>query len=577
MSPAVNSGFVGWPDDVAARYRQEGWWAGEPLGSLPQRWAEQWPHDVAVIDERQRLTYAELAARVETLAGLLLRIGLRGGPEGDRIVVQLPNVAELVILVLACCRVGVVPILALPAHRENDLRLLVQAADARAIAVAQSFRGFDHAALADKLADDLPTLEHVLVVPTDGDSVGADRRVDLVALSTPTGGEALVLTHPHPDPSQVALLLLSGGTTGGPKLIPRTHDDYVYNIRVTAVACRFTRDTRFMASIPISHNFGLGCPGVLGVLETGGRAVLVTSPYPATALDAINHHEVTDVAVVPAVLQRWIDEAVTTGRSLPSLRAIVVGGARLPEEVARRVAPTFGATLQQALGMAEGLINYTRLDDPADIACQTQGRPVSPGDEIRVVDQSDADVPDGDIGELLTRGPYTIRGYWRAPEHNGRAFTPDGWYRTGDLVRRHPSGNLIVEGRVKDMINRGGEKISADEVENLLYALPGIARAAVVAAPDPVLGERVAAIIVAAPGHPVPALDRLRDSLSRAGIASFKVPELLFVVDELPLTKVGKIDKSGLRRMVSAAVLGTPDRPAAGGLRRILPAANNRS
>jgi salicylate---CoA ligase len=559
MSPTVSSGFVGWPDDVAARYRQAGWWAGEPLGGFPERWAEQWPDDIALVDERQQLSYGQLAGRVQTLAGQLLRIGLRGGPDGDRIVVQLPNIAELVVLVLACCRVGVVPILALPGHRENDLRHLVSTADARAIAVAQSFRGFDHAALADKLAGELPTLEHVLVVPTDGDPAGIGGRLDLVALSTPACDETPVLAHPHPDPSQVALLLLSGGTTGGPKLIPRTHDDYVYNFRVTAAACRFGRHTRFMASIPISHNFGLGCPGVLGVLEAGGRAVLATSPHPATALEAISRHQVTDVAVVPAVLQRWIDEAVTTNRSLPSLRAIVVGGARLPEEIARRVAPTFGATLQQALGMAEGLINYTHLDDPVDVACQTQGRPVSPGDEIRIVDPADADVPEGDIGELLTRGPYTIRGYWRAPEHNARAFTPDGWYRTGDLVRRHPSGNLIVEGRVKDMINRGGEKISADEVENLLYALPGIARAAVVAAPDPVLGERVAAVIVPSAGHPAPALDQLRDSMSTAGIAPFKIPELLFAVDELPLTKVGKIDKNSLRRMVSASVLGTQD------------------
>jgi salicylate---CoA ligase len=162
-------------------------------------------------------------------------------------------------------------------------------------------------------------------------------------------------------------------------------------------------------------------------------------------------------------------------------------------------------------------------------------------------------VAEGQIGELLTRGPYTIRGYWRAPAANARAFTPDGWYRTGDLVRRHPTGNLIVEGRVKDVINRGGEKISAEEVENLLYALPGVARAAVVAAPDPVLGERVAAIIVPAEERRPLTLEQLRSSLTDAGIAPFKIPERLLIVAELPLTKVGKIDKAALRLMISTS------------------------
>ena len=156
--------------------------------------------------------------------------------------------------------------------------------------------------------------------------------------------------------------------------------------------------------------------------------------------------------------------------------------------------------------MAEGLLNYTRLDDPDEVICTTQGRPLSPGDEVRIVDASGRDLPDGEPGALLTRGPYTPRGYFRAPEHNARSFTSDGWYRTGDIVRLGPGGNLVVEGRDKDMINRGGEKISAEEVENLLYRVPGIAQAAAVAVPDAILGERVCAVIVPAPGA-APGLD----------------------------------------------------------------------
>jgi non-ribosomal peptide synthetase component E (peptide arylation enzyme) len=253
---------------------------------------------------------------------------------------------------------------------------------------------------------------------------------------------------------------------------------------------------------------------------------------------------------VPAVAGRWLEHASEHG-PLTSLRVLQVGGARLADELARRVRPMLGATLQQVFGMAEGLLNYTRLDDPEEIICTTQGRPLSPDDEVRLVDELDEDVPDGAPGSLLTRGPYTPRGYYRAAEQNGRAFTADGWYRSGDICRRTPEGNLIVEGRDKDMINRGGEKISAEEVENLVYQLPAVSQVAAVAMPDAVLGERVCVYVVPRPGATV-TLDDVRNAMDAAGVARFKLPEHLELVGELPTTKVGKIDKKALRARVAA-------------------------
>ena len=224
-----------------------------------------------------------------------------------------------------------------------------------------------------------------------------------------------------------------------------------------------------------------------------------------------------------------------------------VGGARLADELARKVRPVLGRTLQQVFGMAEGLLNYTRLDDPDDVVCTTQGRPMCPDDEVRLVDELDQDVPDGEPGSLLTRGPYTPRGYYRAAEQNARAFTADGWYRTGDIVPPHaPTGNLVVEGRDKDMINRGGEKISAEEVENLVYQLPAVAQVAAVAMPDPQLGERVCVYVVPRPRPPL-TLEEIRSFMDASGVARFKLPEHLVLVDELASTKVGKIDKKALR------------------------------
>jgi 2,3-dihydroxybenzoate-AMP ligase len=345
----------------------------------------------------------------------------------------------------------------------------------------------------------------------------------------------------------VAVFLLSGGTTGLPKLIARTHDDYAFNARASAELCGFGPDTRYLVSLPAGHNFPLACPGILGALLAGGRVVLLPTPEPARAFTTIADESVTHTAVVPAVAGRWLEHAAEHGAAeLASLRLLQVGGARLADELARKVRPVLGATLQQVFGMAEGLLNYTRLDDPEDVVCTTQGRPMCRDDEVRLVDELDQDVPDGEPGSLLTRGPYTPRGYFRAAEQNARAFTADGWYRSGDICRRTPEGNLIVEGRDKDMINRGGEKISAEEVENLVYQLPTVIQVAAVAMPDRELGERVCIYVVPRPGAHV-TLDEVRESMERVGVARFKLPERLVVVDELPATKVGKIDKKALR------------------------------
>ena len=257
---------------------------------------------------------------------------------------------------------------------------------------------------------------------------------------------------------------------------------------------------------------------------------MLPSPEPERSFAAIAAEGVTVTAAVPAVAQRWLRHAREHGAGqLRSLTLLQVGGARLADEIARQVRPVLGCTLQQVFGMAEGLLNYTRLDDPDDVICTTQGQPLSEGDEVRLVDAFDDDVPEGEPGSLLTRGPYTPRGYYRAAEQNARAFTSDGWYRSGDIVRRRPDGNLVVEGRDKDMINRGGEKISAEEVENLVYQLPQVAQVAAVAMPDPELGERVCVYAVLTPGAAL-TLDDVRAAMTKAEVARFKWPERLIVV-----------------------------------------------
>jgi 2,3-dihydroxybenzoate-AMP ligase len=550
VSHPTRNGTVPWPDDVAAHYRTRGYWEDRTFGELLWEVADARPTQVAVVDGDVRLTYGELVDRADAAAGRLLRLGLE--PD-DRILVQMPNGWEFVVLTLACFRAGVVPVMALPAHRRHELTHLASLSEARAVAVPRVLRDFDHERLAHDLAAELPDLEHVLVlgepdrldprsVPLGGVlAPGADRESERAA------ADAL-----RPDPDSPACFLISGGTTGLPKLITRTHNDYVCNVRATSETAELTEHDVYLGTLPTSHNFPLACPGILGALLVGGRVVMLPSPAPGRAFDTIEREGVTIAAAVPAVAQRWIEHQEENGGDRTrTLRVLQVGGSRLPDEYAAKIEPVLGARLQQVFGMAEGLINTTRLDDPADVIVGTQGRPVHEADEIRILGPDGEDVPDGVPGSIYTRGPYTPRGYYNAPEHNDRLFLPGGWYGSGDVVVRRPDGNLIVHGRDKDMVNRGGEKISAEEIEGLMYRLGDVEIAAAVSMPDPVLGERLCVYAVVKPGHRAPTLDDVREVFARAEVAAFKYPDRLEIVDRLPMTKVGKIDKRILREDIA--------------------------
>ncbi len=545
----IADGLIAWPGDAVADYVKNGWWRGRTLGAELITAADERPDAVAVVDGGTRVTFAGLIARGDALGTRMIDdLGLA---PGDRIVVQLPNCWEFVVLLLACLRTGLVPIMALPAHRRHELVYLIDHGEAAALAVPGELRGFDHAAMAAILVGECRTLQQVLVV-SEQLRPGTSDLTSLCAPPADAAAERIRWDASAPSSRDVAVFLLSGGTTGLPKLIARTHDDYAYNARASAQLCGFDESTVYLTSLPASHNFPLACPGLLGSLLSGGRVVMLASPEPERAFAVIAAEGVTVTAAVPPVVQRWVLHAKEHGSTqLRTLALLQVGGARLADEIARQVRPVLGATLQQVFGMAEGLLNYTRPDDPDDVICTSQGRPLSPGDEIRLVDELDSDVPDGQPGSLLTRGPYTPRGYYRAAEQNARAFTADGWYRSGDIVRRRADGNLVVEGRDKDMINRGGEKISAEEVENLVYQLPQVVQVAAVAMPDTELGERVCVYAVLQTGATLE-IDDIRDAMRTADVAKYKWPERLEIVAEIPATKVGKIDKRALRLDIAA-------------------------
>ncbi|MFJ4873321.1 (2,3-dihydroxybenzoyl)adenylate synthase [Streptomyces sp. NPDC088757] len=535
-------GCVPWPEDLAARYREAGYWRNETLGALLRRWADEYGDREALVGaDGRRVTYRGLDEWCDRLAA---GFTARGVARGDRVLVQLPNTPDFVAVCFALFRLGALPVFALPAYRDHEIRHLAELSGASAYVVPDAFNGFDHRALAVRVRDALPSIAHVFVA---GDPGAAEE--GCVALADV---DADPVEAAEPNASDVAFFLLSGGTTALPKLIPRTHDDYAYQTRVTGEICGLDADTVYLAVLPVEFNFPWGCPGVIGTLRAGGRVVFAESPQPLACFPLIERERVTLTSVIPTIVHLWL-EAVEEGHGhdLSSLEVLQVGSAKLHDEVAARIEPLLGVRLQQVFGMAEGLLTFTRYDDPDETILTTQGRPVSPADEIRVVDADGAEVPDGEIGELLTRGPYTLRGYYRAPEHNAGAFTEDGFYRSGDLVRRTPGGEIVVEGRVKDVVIRGGDKVSATEVEGHLAAHPDVQQAAVVAMPDPVLGEKVCAYVIAAPGRPAPRLPALRELLRSRGLAAYKLPDRVEVVDSFPLTGLNKVDKKVLRARIA--------------------------
>lgn len=524
------TGFTPFPPDRASFYRDSGYWIGQPLDEILRSAAQRWPDRLAVIDDSTRLTYAELDLRADAAAVGLLSLGIG---EGHSVLVQLPNGCQFAVALFALLRVGALPVLCLPGHRDAELAHFLDVSGAVGIVVGTD-AGFDYRAMAERLLDRPNHLRHVII---DGD---AGPHTSWSRLSAGDGRPPRL----SPDTSGPAVLLVSGGTTGAPKLIPRTHDDYVYNATASARVCRLTGDDVYLVALPAGHNFPLACPGLLGAMTVGATVVFGRDPSPEAAFATINRHGVTVTALVPALARLWA-QACEWEEQLPTtLRLLQVGGAKLAADDARHIRSVLTPGLQQVFGMAEGLLNYTRLDDGPEIVDNTQGRPLAADDEVRIVDDAGNPVPDGEPGELLVRGPYTINGYFRAEAENQRSFTPDGFYRSGDKVRRLADGYLEVTGRVKDVILRGGETVSALDLESHLLTHPRISAAAAVGLPDPYLGEKICAAIVFR-GGPV-ALAELNEHLDARGVAVHCRPDMIAALPALPTTAVGKIDKRSI-------------------------------
>lgn len=526
--------FVRWPDHLAQRYRERGYWLDQPLTRILDQQCRERPDAIALICGERAFSYADIDRLASNLAA---RLGALGLGHGDTALVQLPNVAEFHIVFFALLKIGVAPVNALYSHRRLEMSAYAGQIQPKLLIGARQHELFAGEAFLADLAAISPGLSQVLLLGEAAPERSLEHWLNQDAGLPVAGGPSKA--------DEVAFFQLSGGSTGTPKLIPRTHNDYDYSIRASAEICRLTPQTRFLCALPAGHNYVLSSPGTLGVFHAGGCVVMAPNPEPYGCFALIERHGVDMVALVPSAVALWLHAVPGQEAALRSLKLVQVGGASFAESLARQVPEKLGCALQQVFGMAEGLVNYTRLDDEAELIFTTQGRPISPDDEVRILDEDGNPVPDGETGMLATQGPYTFRGYYRSPEHNANVFDADGFYYSGDLVQRTAQGYLRVVGRIKDQINRGGEKIASEEVENLLLKHPDVRQAALVAMSDALLGEKSCAFLVASkPGLPPSAL---RQHLIAQGVAEYKLPDRFRFIEAMPLTPVGKIDKKLLR------------------------------
>lgn len=537
-------GFVPFPAGRAAAYRAAGYWTGRPLDSILSDAATRWPNKIAALDTSADrgagLTFAGLHEAANRAAAGLRDAGIA---PGDRVLLQLPNTVQFAVALFGLLRAGAIPVMCLPGHRAAELSHFATVSGATGLLIADTATGFDYRAMARGLVADHPGLKHVVVDGGPEEFVSWRQVCSTAAATHPVA--------PPPDPNSPALLLVSGGTTGLPKLIPRTHDDYVFNATASAELCGLCTDDVYLVLLSAGHNFPLACPGLLGAIGAGATTVFGTDPSPEAAFAAIDRHGVTVTALVPALAKLWAQACDWEPVTPKTLRLLQVGGSKLEPDDARRVRDALTPGLQQVFGMAEGLLNFTRLDDPVEVVENTQGRPLCADDELRIVDGTGAPVSAGVEGELLVRGPYTLNGYYRAERDNERSFDSHGFYRSGDLVRRRDDGNLVVTGRIKDVITRAGETVAAQDLEERMLTHPAIFSAAAVALPDPYLGEKICAAVVFT-GVAI-GLAELNSYLDERGVAAHARPDMLVALPALPTTPIGKIDKTAIIRQVAEA------------------------
>jgi non-ribosomal peptide synthetase component E (peptide arylation enzyme) len=527
----------------AKEYTERGYWTEKTSNEWLEDAAQRCPDKVALVDHRRRLTYARYQRQVQRLAAHWLSLGLT---KDDVIGVQLPNWSEFAIAINSAMLVGI-PFCQFHADfRTKEVELVLGFTDAAAVVIPRQVRGFDYVAMIRSLMPRLPRLEHVLVV---GDDVPSDL-FDLRAFLDRDDGRPVdeaELRRRRPAANDIARVAFTSGTTGNPKAVVHTHNTTNSALRFINRDHAVTENSALLLFLPVGLNWGLF--QTLQAVEAGCKLVYMDAFKPEDALRLIERERITHFSTAPAGLMAMLNVADFKKHDLSSLRVYVTGGASCPIEVIRQARGALPGRLLELYGMLEvGAQAYTRFEDDPEAVCGLVGRPL-PEMGVKVVDDEGRDLPAGQAGEILTIGPSVTPGYYNNPAANAASFTDDGWFRTGDIGVFDQAGYLKIVGRKKEMIIRGGANIYPREIEEVLFKHPKILDVAVIGVPDPRLGERPCACVVPRPGEVI-TLQEIVDFL-RNTIATYKLPERLEILAQLPRTPTGKIPRHELLQQVT--------------------------
>lgn len=544
----VVKGWHPYSHEEVSRYVTRGLWPNLTVCDCLDRNAKIFPNKLAVADGIQELTWKELRLRANRLAIHLKRLGIE---YGDFFVLQLPNVVEFLDMFFALNRIGAVPIMCLPRHRRLEIDHELRVHEAKGICVPLGEK-FDYVGVVEELRPEHPHLQVLLTTrepaPPDWHSLGKllDEEIE-----KDYGDDYLDQFAPVPD--DICIEQLSGGTTGVPKGIPRTHNDYMCGWDYVGRAAGYTDDSVGLVAIPVAHNASM--ENICGpAIFRGGTIVLSPSPGAEKAFELIEKYRATHTLIIPVQIIYW-KEAYEQGTryDLSSFKVIAAGGQKVRPELVEWSIDTFGVDFVNTFGMAEGPQITTRWDSPKESKMVTVGRPIisHPDVQIRLVDDNDRAVNQGEVGELVIKGPLTFKGYFRSDEENRAAFDKEGFFHTGDLMSLREDGRYVVEGRKKDVIIRGGENVYPERIEDKLKAHPKVANCAAIGIPDERFGEKMCAVVQTVKGETI-GFDEIASYLKVEGIAVFQMPERLEVVKGWPLTAVNKIDKRRLRAHVTA-------------------------
>jgi len=534
-------------EEAADRYVREGSWLNRTLGQMLDEAAEDGPDKEAVVDNRSRMTYSQLRERAERLA---LRLGELGIGKGDCVLLQLPNWWEFVYSLFALHKAGATAVLLLPRHRQVEINYFGALTGAKAWIVPERHRNTDYEALIEDVLRTNRQLKHVITARSKEGS-RFERIEDLIERERHAGGYGHAPL-PQPDASDVAFVIATGGTTGLPKAVPRTHNDALCEAAHKAVARKQSGDDVCLISVPLEHNLGLAAMN--GIISVRGKIILLDSTRAEDICATIQREKVTCAPMVPTLLARLVNFDGRDNYDMSTLKAVYVGGAKTPVEVIKETRQRMGNIYMGAFGMSEGPSCTTSLDDPEEVVLNSIGKPCCRFDEFKVVGAEGQDLPPNTEGELLVNGPGMFSGYLNSDTENQRSFTKDGFFRTGDLAKIDSDGNVWITGRIKDIIIRGGEKVSPTEIESLLRLHPAVLDAAVVPMPDPEMGEKACAYVTPK-GDAKLTLESIVSFLKGKGASVIQLPERVEFVRKIPLTKLGKTDKKVLEADIKKRLL----------------------